>query len=454
MSRSNILVILFFLFITPLFFYKLGQSSLVSWDEAWYAEIARNILISHDLFNLSWNGLPFSDKPPGGFWLEALSFNLFGVSEFSARLPSALAGFLSVVLIYLLANKLFGKFSGFLSAMALVSSFWFLYRARFGDLDMLLILFYLLTFYLAIKAAEKRKFFLFFCLSLAFLPLIKGIVFAVSLIPSLVIIFWGKNEIKKQYYLLPILSLFAPFGLWILIQYLHSPQLAIYHFYHSVRDSSLQNDILSSMKLFKDYLHNGIGKWFWPGVLGTALSLVLKDKKLLTLFAFVFFYSIQFLFSPSIEIWHLMPLYPFLILLFFGSCHIINQKFFKGSLLINGAVLVFALYISFTQLKTMWHQFINIPAFVSDDAILSKEAAKYPYPFYIDSSFEPAAVFYSQKQAKWQNEYDLPFLFTKNDPFLLIVKEPMLDKLKVAKKDYQILKSDRDKIIILYKPIY
>lgn len=447
-------LVLFFLLLSPLFFYKLGQSSLVSWDEAWYAEIARNILKTNDSFNLSWNGLPFSDKPPGGFWIEALSFKLLGISEFSARLPSALAGFLSVVLIYLLGRKLFSKFTGLLSATALVSSFWFLYRARFGDLDMLLIFFYLLTFYLAIQSAEKRKFFLSFCLSLAFLPLIKGIVFVASLIPSLIIILWGSKEIKKKYFLLPVVCLFTPFSIWILIQYLHSPGLAIYHFYHSARDSSLQNNILSSMGLFKEYLHNGIGKWFWPGILGTAASLVLKDKKLFALFAFVFFYSIQFLFSPSIEIWHLMPLYPFLILLFFGSVYVINQKFIKKNLLVNAAVLLFTLYVSFIQLKVMWYQFIDIPAFVSDDAILSKEAGKYPYPFYIDSSFEPAAAFYSQKQVKWQNEYSLPVLFQKSDPFLLIVKEPMLDKLKVNKKDYQILKSDRDKILILYEPIY
>ena len=38
------LMLLLFLLFSPLYLYKLGQSSLVSFDEAWYAQIARNVL--------------------------------------------------------------------------------------------------------------------------------------------------------------------------------------------------------------------------------------------------------------------------------------------------------------------------------------------------------------------------------------------------------------------------
>ena len=452
-SKENIIKILVLLLLfAPLFFYKLGQTSLISWDEAWYADVSRNIINTGDLFNLSWNGMPFSDKPPGGFWLEAISFKILGVSEFSARLPSAVAGVLSLYLIYLLGNKLFNKLTGILSISALVSSPWFLYRSRVGDLDSLLTFFYLLTLYLAYLARENKKFLIPFCLSLAYLPMIKGVVFVGAVIPSLLIIFWGNKIYKIKDYLLALFLSFGFFGTWILVQYLNSPDLVRYHFSHSLRESSFESNILSNFQVLKEYLHSGIGRWFWPGILGVVAGMLLKNKRIFALSIFFFFYSLQFLLSPKIEIWHLIPLYPFMILCFFSSVQIISTKIIKKKILASILISIFTFYISFNQIKNMWHQFIDIPAFVSDEAILSREASKYPYPFYIDSSFEPAAVFYSGKEAKWVNEYYLPDLFKKSEPFVMIIKEPMLDKLGVLPKDYQVLKRDRDKSLILYQP--
>lgn len=443
--KENLLIFLLLLLSFPLFFYKLGQSSLVSWDEAWYADISRNIIKSGDLFNLTWNGAPFSDKPPGQFWIGALTFKLFGVSDFTARSPSAITGILSLVLIYLI-GKSFNKTTGLMSALALGSSIWFLYRARSGNLDVMLTFFYLLTFYLGMLAAEKRKFLLPFALSLAYLPMIKGIVFIPSLIPSLVLIFWGKLKLKD--YIFPILAL-GLFGIWILIQYLHSPSLAAYHFSHSLRDSSIHSNVLSNFKLFKEYLHNGIGRWFWPGVLGVLAGSLLKNKKLLAISVFTIFYSLQFLFSQEIHIWHLIPLYPFMILSFFGSIFVFSKNFPRCQLLITTLVIIFTLYISLTQIRQMWYQFIDIPAFVSDDAILSGESKNFPQGvLYIDGDFTPTAVFYSEKKVSQIWFGALPELFDMKESILLITKQERLDGAKIPGESYEVIKKDRDRILI------
>ena len=434
----------------PLFFYKLSQSSLISWDEAWYAEISRNILKTGDFFNLVWNGTPFSDKPPGGFWLEALSFKFLGISEFSARFPSALAGFLCLIVVYLLGAKLFSKLTGYLSVIGLISAYWFLYRSRFGDLDTLLTLFYLLSVYLAILVTENKKYLYLLCISLAFLPMIKGVVFVFSIIPTLVVIFWGNKILKIKDYLIILFSNFGLFGIWFLFQYLKSPALALYHFQHSFRDSSIKSSILNNFLIFKEYLHNGIGKWFWPGVLGAILSVVTKDKRIFPILLFPVIYSVQFLFSANLEIWHLIPLYPFMILLFFGSMYLIGARIIRLRFFLNILIVIFTFYVAYIQIVRMWNEFINIPAFITDDAILSKEAGKYEIPFYIDSSFEPVAVFYSEKNVKWVNSFGLPKLFSEKSPFVLIVKQSMLDNLKIDKKDYKIIKTDRDKLLIKY----
>ncbi|MCW5963491.1 MAG: glycosyltransferase family 39 protein [Bryobacterales bacterium] len=58
------------------------------------AVIARNMLRSGDWITPHINGIPYFEKPPFKYWLMATSFGLFGVHDWSARLPMALAAIL------------------------------------------------------------------------------------------------------------------------------------------------------------------------------------------------------------------------------------------------------------------------------------------------------------------------------------------------------------------------
>lgn len=445
--KLDLLFIFILTILAPLFFYKLGQSSLVSWDEAWYADISRYIVKTGDLFNLVFNGSTFTDKPPGGFWIEAAFFKFFGISELTARLPSAISGLLSLYLVYLIGSKLFNRVVGFTSAVALSSSFWFLFRARSGNLDSILVLFYLLTIYLALLASENKKFFYPFSLSLAFLPMIKGVVFIFATVPSLVLIFWGSKLYKLKDFFVPLFAVASLFGVWAATQFIRDPVQTYHHFSHSLRGSSLENNFSNSLRLFKEYLHNGIGKWFWPGILGAVLGLIVREKRFVILALFFILYSLQFLFSQELHIWHLIPLHPVMILLFFGASFVFLQKLGLKEVLVSVLLVGFAGYFSFLQLRTSWYQFIDIPAFVSDEAILAKEAGKYPEQLLIDGDFVPAATFYSGKQVRkiWRGEIADLLL---GEPILLITNDWRLDEAKVPKERYQIIKKDRDKVLI------
>ena len=69
--------------------------------EARYAEIARRMAELGDWVT-PWydHDVPFWGKPPLSFWLTATSFHLFGVSEFTARLPHFLCGLLVAWLMW------------------------------------------------------------------------------------------------------------------------------------------------------------------------------------------------------------------------------------------------------------------------------------------------------------------------------------------------------------------
>lgn len=82
---------------------------LIDTSEPRYAEIARVMAASGDWITPWFKpGIPFWGKPPLSFWTEALAFRLFGVNEFSSRLPSLLAMMATLALIYACARKLFG----------------------------------------------------------------------------------------------------------------------------------------------------------------------------------------------------------------------------------------------------------------------------------------------------------------------------------------------------------
>src|SRR5262245_9928088 len=75
-----------------LWFGTLDARHLLRTDEGRYAEIAREMFASGDWVTIRYNGLKYFEKPPFHLWMTALSFQVFGVGEWQARLWGALCG--------------------------------------------------------------------------------------------------------------------------------------------------------------------------------------------------------------------------------------------------------------------------------------------------------------------------------------------------------------------------
>src|SRR5437773_12261587 len=88
-------LILIALFCVP-FFINLGANSLWDGNEGFYAEPPREMLESRDYLVPTYNYEPRFKKPPFATWVIAASYRALGVSEFSERLPMALAAILTV----------------------------------------------------------------------------------------------------------------------------------------------------------------------------------------------------------------------------------------------------------------------------------------------------------------------------------------------------------------------
>lgn len=97
------------------------------------------------------------DKPPLGFWIQVLFTKIFGFTGFAILLPEAIAGIISVILIYIIIFKRFGNIPACFSAITLALTPIFVAVCRNNTIDSILILVLLLASEFTIKSIEKHK---------------------------------------------------------------------------------------------------------------------------------------------------------------------------------------------------------------------------------------------------------------------------------------------------------
>ncbi len=125
-------------------FYALGALALVSgWayfanlhlslmegSEGLYAGIAGEMARRQEFFNLTYQGIPYFNKPPLFFWLLNLSTSLWGDNEIALRLPGSLAAVATVALVYRLGVQLISPTAGFWAALVVLTTHVFLWYGR------------------------------------------------------------------------------------------------------------------------------------------------------------------------------------------------------------------------------------------------------------------------------------------------------------------------------------
>ena len=94
-----------FLVIVAFYLYGLGQLPLLGPDEPRYAQVAREMFLRGDLITPTLGGHQWFEKPALLYWMMIASYKLFGVSEWSARLPSAVSGILTIAALFLVARR-------------------------------------------------------------------------------------------------------------------------------------------------------------------------------------------------------------------------------------------------------------------------------------------------------------------------------------------------------------
>jgi len=308
-------------------FYQLGGAPLYEPDEGRNAEKAREILVLNDWITPHENFHTVLDKPVFYYWLVALSYKLFGVSEWSARLPSALAAMACAWLVFYFARARWGRWEAFWAVLILLTSTEFFLLGRIVIFDMTLTFcqtLALASFYEAAHTdgtVRRRIFCTMMYLALGAGTLIKGLIGVI--IPGMVIFFYmllGKRwEILRRIYFMPgVLLFFAVVLPWYLQANARNPGFLSYYIWQEHFGRYATVDFDRSEPWYYFIVVGLLGFFPWTFV----LPIVAKDywKKTLddkTLFL-ILWLVLPFLFfsvSKSKLPHYILPIFPALAIL-------------------------------------------------------------------------------------------------------------------------------------------
>jgi 4-amino-4-deoxy-L-arabinose transferase-like glycosyltransferase len=137
--------------------YIVGLSTPPLLDDAdtIHAEAAREMVLRHDWVTLYSNGIRYLEKAPLLYWSVASSYTLFGVSEWSTRLPLMLGVLATILATYGLGRWTFGAEGGLLSGVVMATSLGPYIFTRFLVPDVLVGLWLAIGYYFFLRSLEE-----------------------------------------------------------------------------------------------------------------------------------------------------------------------------------------------------------------------------------------------------------------------------------------------------------
>jgi 4-amino-4-deoxy-L-arabinose transferase-like glycosyltransferase len=266
---------------SALWFTGLDARRLMHPDEGRYAEIAREMQASGDWVTPRLDGLKYFEKPPLQYWLTAAAYDLFGVREWTTRLPPALFGWLAVLAIGYAGLRLAGPPLAGFAAMAQASAVWPIGNAHLVTLDTVLsgCLAIALAAFVVAQAATtttraERRWMVIAWVAVAGAVMTKGLIGLVIPGGALVVYTLLSRDLAvwRRLHLLPgvivLVLLCAP---WFVLVASRNPEFARFFFIHEHVERFLTTE------------HRRTGAWWyfvpillvgllpWTGVLAMAL---------------------------------------------------------------------------------------------------------------------------------------------------------------------------------------
>jgi 4-amino-4-deoxy-L-arabinose transferase-like glycosyltransferase len=335
---------------TLVWLYVLGLRTLVPPDEGRYAEMAREMFVSGDWITTRLNGIKYFEKPPLQTWMNALSFTLFGLGEWQARLWTGLCGLLGVLLTGYAGAKVFNQRVGFYAALVLGSCFFWVACGQIDSLDMGLSGMMTIALCALLIAqrdgateAERRNWMLVCWAGMALSVLSKGLIGLV--LPGAVLVIytlvtrdwklWSRLHLGKG-----LLLFFAIAAPWFVLVALQNPEQPAFFFIHEHWDRFFLKEHHREAAWWVFLALTMVGIVPWLGVLFQGLALGVRRepgrfRPRLMLLIWGVFILLFFTKSNSKLPGYILPIFPALALLVANYLEVASRR----SLMINAALM-------------------------------------------------------------------------------------------------------------------
>jgi len=135
----------------------LSRPPLLDDADSVHAEAGREMALRNDWVTIYTNGIRYMEKAPLLYWSLAASYRIFGIQEWSARLPLMLGVIALVLATYVLGRRVYGEAGGLYSGVTLVTSLGIYIYTRFLIPEVLIGLWLTLSYYFFLRALEQER---------------------------------------------------------------------------------------------------------------------------------------------------------------------------------------------------------------------------------------------------------------------------------------------------------
>lgn len=320
--------LLILLAVMPLFG-NLGNLPIRQWDEARLSVNAYEMMKSGNLLVTTYQNMPdlWNTKPPFLIWQQALLMRWLDEPELAMRIPSAVAGFLTIVLVFVFVARRFGDYRfAFVAGLILLTSAGYvnLHATRTGDYDAMLVLFTTLSalaLWLYTDDGKPAYLYLVF-ISLALGVLTKS-VSALLFLPGMFFYLIYSRKLlallKNKHFYMGLLCFIIPVGLYYSLREWAAPG-----YINAVMENELLGRYMNVVENHKEttwyYYHNLVNSRFkpyhWLIPAGMILPFFTGNKRLIRLVVFlslllVSYFAVITLGETKLH-WYDLPMYPLL----------------------------------------------------------------------------------------------------------------------------------------------
>lgn len=341
-----------------LIFPSLGRPGLAGYDDSFFSHEAKEMVRTGDWGNVRLNGEIILEIPPMFIWLQACSFKLFGINDPAAKLPAALLGFATILLMYFLTLQLTSDTWLALMVMLVLSSTpFFLKNATHAMTDVPFTFFFTLAIFFYTKGLKENGYLVLMGLPLGLALLTRSVVGFLALGVMLVHLVLTKRYrvLRSPWLICGVVLAVGLFSMWYVLQYRqHGAAFLASHLHFLSGKFNGEGKAAGWTTIFNYPV--AILKYDWPWLPFLVVGLVMefraalreKDQTAMLLIVWVFLVLVPFSFAQTRYpryIMSVLPAFSILSAIAWNRCLPVARRkiFFNAACAIGGLAVCLSL---------------------------------------------------------------------------------------------------------------